>query len=372
MLTALTDATIFTGEAFVETHALLIEDGKILDIAGNRKIPADAKKISYAGKILAPGFIDAQVNGGGNVLFNNTPTVEACLAIAAAHRQFGTTRLLPTCISDRPEVMQKAVAAARAARKKDKSILGIHNEGPHLGAAARGVHKAAHLRALTDEDMRLYQREGDEIVLLTVAPENVAPEQIEQLVRDGAIVSLGHTNAGADQIHAALKAGASGFTHLFNGMNFNRGANGITGPVKTALDDRNSYCSIIADGHHVSAEMISLAVRTKPGKVFLISDAMSPSASIDPQPFQLYGETICAEGGRCVNGEGKLAGAVLTMGEAVQNCIKKFGIEPDEALRMASTYPAAFLGLSDRLGKLLPGFEADVVVVDTDFIPQIV
>ena len=155
-LTALTDATIFTGEAFVEGHAVADQGWQILDIVGNRKIPADAQATSCADKILAPGFIDAQVNGGGNVLLNNTPTAEACLAIAAAHRHKGTTRLLPTCITDKPDITQIAGAAARAARQKAKSILGIHIEGPHLGTERRGVHKAEYLRALSDADLKLY------------------------------------------------------------------------------------------------------------------------------------------------------------------------------------------------------------------------
>src|SRR5262249_25795775 len=155
----------------------------------------------------------------------------------------------------------------------------------------------------------------------------------------------------------ALAAGATGFTHLFNGMGGLSARGG--GPADVALDDRNSFCSLIADGHHVSGEMIRLALRVKPGKIFLVSDAMPPSAADHPEPFELYGETIHIENGRLVNSEGKLAGAVLTMAQAVHNCIKKFGVEPDEALRMATLYPAQFLGLDKHLGKLLPGYEAD-------------
>lgn len=365
LLTVLHDATIFTGEAFVEGHALLVRDGKILDIVSRNKIPADAEKISCADRILAPGYIDAQVNGGGNVLFNNEPTAETCLAIAKAHRRRGTTRLLPTCISDRFEVTQKAVAAMRAARQKDKGILGIHIEGPHLGVGRRGVHKAKHLRALSAEDMRLYRRENGEVMLITAAPECVALDEIKSLRAQGVIISIGHTQATAAQTRAALAAGATGFTHLFNGMD-GLSARGQE-PAVVALDDRNSWCGIIADGHHVSAEMIRLALRAKPGRIFLVSDAMPPAASDDPQPFELYGETIHAEQGRCMNGEGKLAGAALALDEAVRNCVKKFGIEPDEALRMASSYPAAFLGLNASLGKLLPGYNADIVALTAEF-----
>jgi N-acetylglucosamine-6-phosphate deacetylase len=370
-LTALTDATLFTGEAFVEGHALIIGGGRIIDIAQSRKIPADAERVSYPGRILAPGFIDVQVNGGGNLLFNNTPTAATCLGIAAAHRRFGTTRILPTVISDTPDIIGKAIAATRAARRKDKGILGIHIEGPHLGQARRGVHKAERLRLLTDDDMRLYRREGDEIMLMTVAPECVTPDQIKQLRAQGVIVSLGHTAATAAQTRAALAAGATGFTHLFNGMG------GLSareqGPADVALDDRASWCGLIADGHHVLPEMIRLALRAKPGRIFLVSDAMPPAASEHPEPFQLYGETIRVEDGRCVNREGKLAGAAITLSDAVRNCGVKFGIAPEEALRMASTYPAAFLGLDKSLGMLLPGYEADIAVLHVqgvDFVPE--
>ena len=365
MTKAFCDGTIFTGEAFVESHALLIADGKIADIVSNRKVPVDAEKISYGDKIFVPGFIDTQINGGGGVLLNNTPTAEACLAIAKVHHKRGTTRLLPTCISDRPEVTHKALAAVREARQKDKSILGIHIEGPHLSQVRRGIHKADCLRAMTENDLRLYKPETDEIMLITVAPETVPPEQIKKLRAQGVIVSIGHTQATADQVRAALAAGATGFTHLFNGMGKDPKE---SGSVAVALSDRDSWCGIIADGFHVTGEQFALALKSKPqGKLFLVSDAVSPAASDNPQSFEFYGETIRFEGGRCVNAEGKLAGSAITLADAVKNCIDKFAVDSAEALRMASMYPAAFLGLDHHFGKLLPGYTADVVVMDTGF-----
>ncbi|MDX2027826.1 MAG: N-acetylglucosamine-6-phosphate deacetylase [Alphaproteobacteria bacterium] len=364
-LTALCDAAIFTGEAMVEGHALLIQDGKIVDIVAQGKIPGDAQKTSHGGHILAPGFIDAQVNGGGNILFNNTPTAEACLAIAKAHRRYGTTRILPTCITDTPEITRQAVVAAREARKKDKSILGIHIEGPHLGMERRGVHKADYLRPLNPADMQLYRPQNGEVMLITVAPENTSPENIKALRQQGVIISLGHTQAKPEEIHAVLTAGATGFTHLFNGMG------GISArdasPAQVALDDRDSWCGLIADGHHVSAEMIRLALRAKPkGKIFLVSDAMAPAATDTPQPFQLYGEAIRVESGRCINHEGKLAGSSITLADAVRHCVQNVGVELEEALRMTSTYPAEFLGLGRQLGRLLPGYEADVIALNQE------
>jgi N-acetylglucosamine-6-phosphate deacetylase len=353
-LTAFCDATIFTGESLTEGHALLAQNGRITDIVAMKRIPADAARIDCADKVLAPGFIDAQVNGGGNLLYNNAPTAETACAIAAAHAKYGTTRLLLTCISDTPQVTRQAIAALREARRENKNIL---------GSERRGVHKPEHLRALTDEDVKLYRREGDEIMLVTLAPENAAPAQIETLRKNGVIVSLGHTGAAADALRTSLGAGTTGFTHLFNGMGPMSAR--APGPAGVALDDRDSWCSIIADGHHVSPELIRLACRAKPpGKMFLVSDAMPPAATDIPEPFELYGETIRAENGRCVNKDGRLAGSAITMFDAVSHCVANVGLGLEETLRMASAYPAAFLGIDKNFGRLLPGFAADIVVLD--------
>ncbi len=364
-LAALTQGVIFTGEAFVENHALLLKDGRVLDIVAQAAVPAEAEVYACPEAILAPGFIDCQVNGGGNVLFNDQPTAEGAVAIARAHAAYGTTRLLLTCITDTPEVTQKAVAAARAARKVCSNIFGVHLEGPHLSEARRGVHKADYLRGLTQEDLLLYRAEPDEVFLVTLAPDVVAAEIIVKLRQQGALVALGHTAASPEQVRAALQAGATGFTHLFNAMGGM--AARAPGPAGVALDDRDSWCGIIADGVHVDDTMIRLASRAKPsGKLFLVSDAMPPAATDDPRSFRLNGDLIHVEGGCCVNAAGTLAGACLILAEAVRHCVQQVGIEPDEALRMASAYPAAFLGVSDRLGKLLPGYTGDVTILNFD------
>ena len=201
-------------------------------------------------------------------------------------------------------------------------------------------------------------------MLITLAPENVLPKDIKALA-EKAIISIGHTNGLPDQVKAALAAGATGFTHLYNAMG------GMTardsGVVGVALDDPNSWCGLIADGHHVAPEMIRLALRAKPtGKLFLVSDAMPPAASEHPKSFQLYGETILVDGNRCATKDGKLAGSAITLLDSVRYCVREVGVELDEALRMASTYPAAFLRVGNKLGKLLPGFKADMIVVDAE------
>lgn len=367
-LLALCEATIFTGEAMVEGHSILIQGGVIKDIVVSAKVPGSAERISCSQRILVPGFIDVQVNGGNNILLNNSPTPEACLAIARAHAKYGTTRLLLTCLTDEDDLVRKALGAVCAASQTLPNILGIHLEGPHLSVDQRGVHKSDFIRAMTGSDLERYKPQDGCIVLMTVAPENVSPESIRSLVKEGVIVSLGHTGANSDEIHAALNAGATGFTHLYNGMGgMSARSPGVAG---IAIDDEQSWCGLIVDNYHVSPEMVRIAVRAKAmGKTILVSDAMSPAASWEPKAFSLYGEEIFVDKKRCVTHDGRLAGSAITLSDAVKNCLE-YGLELEEVLRMASTYPAAFLGLDSKLGKILPDYIADIVAMDYQFNPH--
>lgn len=368
MITALHDAIIFTGGALVERQALLLIGGKIVDIVSDRNIPSDSRRISCADTVLVPGFIDAQVNGGGGVQLNGDPSLETCLTIARAHRCRGTTRLLLTCITDTEDVRRNALEATRAARGQDESILGIHFEGPHIQEIAKRIHPAEHIRPMSNEDIPFYRRHGDEIMLMTVAPGMVDPEQVKKLCSAGVIVSLGHCEATPECVRPMLDAGATGFTHLFNGMGAMTARD--PGMAGLALDDGESWCGLIADGIHVSPEMIRLALRAKsPGKIFLVSDAMAPAGCEVKAPFMLNGEMIYVEEGHCLDSRGCLAGSSRTLAEGLRYCVKEIGVELEEAARMASTYPAEFLGVDKRFGKLLPGYEADIVALDSDFTP---
>lgn len=360
---ALSEAVIFTGEEFVEGYALVFRDGRIMDIIPEERLPPEAEKVSCKEKIIAPGFIDCQVNGGGGVLFNTAENVAAVTKIAASHARRGSTRIVLTFISDRTEAAQRALRMARDARKQCRNILGVHFEGPHLNPERRGVHKLDYLRGIISEDFELYKALPDEVIIVTLAPELVSSEQIARLHEQNVIVSLGHSSADVPVIKAALKAGATCFSHIFNAMGgIEARRPGLAG---TGLDDKDSWCSIIADGHHVSDEVLRIAQRAKPrGKLFFVSDAMPPAAADSPRSFPLFGEIIRANGGRCVTSGGRLAGGAYTLAECVRHAIVETGMEPKEALRMASLYPAEFLGLDHRFGRFLPGFHADIVIMD--------
>jgi N-acetylglucosamine-6-phosphate deacetylase len=367
MLTALVNARVLGDAGFIEGAAVLIDAAHIVDIV----TPSDprihtAHIVDLDGCTLAPGFIDCQVNGGGGVLLNDMPTLDGIRRIAQAHRKFGTTGLLPTLISDDAATMHAAMAATRAAiRQRVPGVLGIHLDGPFLAPQRKGIHDAAKFRTPTAADLDSITATDAGRVLVTLAPEQVAPETIHALAERGVIVAAGHTAATYAQTRCALVAGVRGFTHLYNAMSPLQSRE--PGVVGAALEDRASWCGIIVDGHHVHPAALRIALAAKPrGKIFLVTDAMPPVGSDDAQ-FTLNGEVITCRDGKCTNSDGVLAGSALDMASAVRNAIAMLGVAADEALRMASAYPAAFLGLENTHGRIAPGHAADLVALDDDF-----
>ena len=365
MKTALINGAVLTAQGFVDGLAVVIEGRDIVSLMPVADLPADIARHDLKGASLVPGFIDAQVNGGGGVLFNNAPTVDALRRIGEAHRQFGTTGFLPTLISDDAEVMRDAIAATRAAIEAGvPGVLGIHLEGPYLAPARKGTHDAGKFRVPDADEIAMAASLDNGVTLITLAPERVPAETIRALVARGAIVVAGHTAASYEEIRAGIEAGITGFTHLYNAMSPLQGRE--PGAVGAALEDRESWCGIIVDGVHVHPGSLRVALAAKPqGKLFLVTDAMPPVGSDDPS-YVLYGETITVQDGVVRNAAGSLAGSALDMVTAVRNSVHMLGLPLDEAARMASTYPADFLGLSATHGRIAPGYRADLVALDAE------
>jgi N-acetylglucosamine-6-phosphate deacetylase len=365
MTTALVNARVLTAQGWRDDVAVVVDGGRILEIVASDGIAFGTEVRDLGGRMLLPGFIDCQVNGGGGVLFNDQPTVEGIRAIGEAHRRFGTTGFLPTLISDTSEKMQAAIAAVGAAIGEGvPGVLGIHLEGPFLSREKRGVHAEQFLHAPDSVELQTAASLQRGLTLLTLAPERVDPEAIRGLAERGVIIAAGHSNADHDTVRAALDAGVRGFTHLFNAMS--PLASRAPGMVGAALDHAESWCGVIADGHHVHPAAIRIALKAKPrGKIFFVTDAMPPVGADDPS-FTLGGETITARDGICQTANGTLAGSALSMIEAVRNAVTMLGVPLEEAARMASTYPADFLGLGDTHGRIAPGCRADFTVIDAE------
>jgi N-acetylglucosamine-6-phosphate deacetylase len=352
---------VFDGTVMHNDAAVVIDGARIAGVVRRRELPRDITVHPLpAGAWLAPGFIDLQVNGGGDVLFNETPTADAISAIARAHRKFGTTALLPTFITDTPEKMRAAIAAAEAAMEREPSVLGIHLEGPFLSGDKPGVHDVRLIRAPTPEDVALLTTKRKAVMLMTLAPEAVPAGFIATLTAAEIVVSLGHSMATYQQTRAAMAEGLQSFTHLFNAMR--PLASRDPGPIAAALETPAASSGLIVDGVHVDPAVLRLALRGA-GHPVLVTDAMPPVGG-KRSSFSLYGETISAANGRCVREDGTLAGSVLDMASAVNNTVRLLGAPLSDALRFASLNPARAIGLDDTLGKLAPGYRADMVAFE--------
>jgi N-acetylglucosamine-6-phosphate deacetylase len=355
---------VFTGSEFIKNVTLKIEQGKITEI--NQLEVENAQQLEG---LLVPGFIDVQVNGGGGAFFNAKQTPTCLHDIASAHVQFGSTAIMPTLITDSIEVMNQAAnAVAQAIKDKMPGIVGVHFEGPQLSLPKKGTHSEKFIRGISEAEFTVYERQDLGLKMVTLAPENVSIEDVKRLVKCGVKVCLGHTNADFETTMNALDAGADGFTHLFNAMSaFTSREPGVVG---AALWHQTSWCGLIVDGHHVHPASAKLAINTKPtGKIMLVTDAM-PVVGTEDMQFDFFdGRTVIRTGDRLNSSTGELAGSVLDMASAVRNTVNTLDISLDEALRMASAYPAEYLGLGKTKGKIEIGYDADFVLLDENQYP---
>jgi len=363
--TAITGARIFDGLLWHDGQSLLLDGGTVTGILPENDLPAGTETIDARGQLLVPGFIDLQVNGGGGVMLNDRQDADAISTICAAHAQFGTTALLPTLITDTFEVRARAISGGRQAKAENvPGFLGLHLEGPHLSVARKGAHDPALIRPMNqaDLDVMLACAGVFDAMMVTVAPENTTAAQVKALADAGIIVSLGHTDTGYKTVVEYAQAGARTVTHLFNAMSpLGHREPGVVG---AALDMGSLYAGIIADGFHVDPVSMSVALRAKtgPGRIFIVTDAMSTIGS-DQTSFLLNGREIFRKDGRLTLADGTLAGADIDMLSSVRFAHEKLNLPLDEAIRMASAYPADAVGIASRKGRLLPGLDADFVLL---------
>ncbi|WP_185984267.1 N-acetylglucosamine-6-phosphate deacetylase [Aureimonas mangrovi] len=360
-------ASIFDGDSRREHQVLVVTGGVVEAILPEGEVDPGWARVELDGGLIAPGFVDIQVNGGGGVLLNETPTVEGVRAICAAHaRVGGSTALLPTIITDRPEITYAAIeAVAHAMAIGVPGCAGIHVEGPFLSQARKGAHEPAFIRPMGEEDLQRLVATDVRPLLLTVAPESVTNDQISRLSAAGIHVSLGHTDCDYDTAMAAFDAGASCVTHLFNAMSpLTHRAPGLVG---AALDAPDVFCGFIADGHHVHPAALGAAIRAKRGRgrMLAVTDAM-PTVGSEADSFVLNGRVTTRESGRLTLADGTLAGSDLSMVGALRYLMEEMGIDFVEALRMCSLYPAIYLGLRGRIGSFEPGARADIVHLNDD------
>ena len=362
MIEVFSGARLFDGSYMIDDSALVCESGRIVAITPHALRPLRGRQHDLGGGVLTPGLIDWQVNGGGGVLFNETPSVDGVSAIVAAHRQFGTTSVLPTLITDALEILAAGLDSAREAHRRVAGAIGIHVEGPFIDPRRKGAHPARFIRNMmpADADGLIAAKAGAMVV--TVAPCASSDALIARLARAGIIVSLGHAECSLEEARGAFDAGARAVTHLYNAMS--QLGHRQPGLVGASLSDERIICGLIADGCHVHEAAARIAVKAKgAGAIALVSDAMPPAAG-GPDTFELQGRRISRAGVKLTNPDGTLAGAAITLLEAVRYATANLGIPLADALQMATLTPARLLRVENSIGRLLPGLRADLLHLD--------
>ncbi|MFH0256344.1 N-acetylglucosamine-6-phosphate deacetylase [Vibrio rumoiensis] len=362
---ALINARIYTGHDVLTEHAVIVDAGKIQSIVKMDDLPKEIKTQDLQGANLSPGFIDLQLNGCGGVMLNDEVTADTMQIMHKANLKSGCTSFLPTLITSSDEDMQQAISAAREYQQRyQNQSLGLHLEGPYLNVLKKGIHRPDFIRKSDDEMIQTICDNHDVIAKVTLAPEQNAPEHIQRLRDAGIVVSIGHTNATYREARQGFANGITFATHLFNAMTPMVGREpGVVGAI---YDTSEVYAGIIADGFHVDYANIRIAHKIKGDKLVLVTDATAP-AGADMDHFIFVGKKVYYRDGKCVDENGTLGGSALTMIEAVQNTVEHVGIALDEALRMATLYPARAIGVDRQLGEIKPGMVANLTVFDRDF-----
>lgn len=366
---ALTNCRIYTGSEILNNHVVIIKNDKIEMICHHNALPQNIAIKDLQGAMLAPGFIDIQLNGCGGVQFNETIesiSIETLETMQQTNLLSGCLSFLPTLITSSDEFMRKAVSVMREYLKKHThQALGLHLEGPYINIEKKGIHNVDFIRQPSQEMIDFLCQNADVIKILTLAPEKVETHFIRQLVDAGIHVSAGHSNGTYADIRNGFNAGIRMGTHLFNAMPAITGREpGVVGAI---YDEQEVYSGIIADGLHVNWANIRNSQKIKRDKLILITDAILPVGTNITQ-CTFGGKTVYYKDGKCFDENGTLGGSALTMIEAIKNSVVHVGIALDEALRMASLYPAKAIGVEKELGSITAGKIANLVVFNHDFV----
>ena len=362
---ALTNCKIYTGSNVLVDHAVIIKNELIEAVCPLADLPQDITTQDLKGANVSPGFIDLQLKGCGGVMLNDEVTADTMQTMHKANLKSGCTSFLPTLITSSDEDMRQAIAAAREYQTKYKNqSLGLHLEGPYLNVMKKGIHSVDFIRPSDDNMINTMCENSDVIAKVTLAPEHNNPQHIERLAKAGIVVSIGHTNATYTEARNSFESGITFATHLFNAMTPMVGREpGVVGAI---YDTPDVYAGIIADGFHVDYANIRIAHKIKGEKLVLVTDATAP-AGANMDYFIFVGKKVYYRDGKCVDENGTLGGSALTMIEAVQNTVEHVGIALDEALRMATLYPAKAIGVDNKLGRIKKGMVANLAVFDRDF-----
>lgn len=366
MTYALINGVIYTGFEVLYGSAVIVEQDKIAAIVSKEQVPNGMDCIDLQGNNLTAGFIDLQLNGCGGVMVNEEPCVKTLEIMQETNRRSGTTSFLPTFITSSDEGMKQAIAMMRAyLAQHQHQALGLHLEGPYLSVARKGVHREEFIRVISPEMKDYLCANADVITKITLAAENPTAQYIPEFVESGILVSIGHSNASYEEAKRAFVNGARFATHLHNAMSHITSGRDM-GVLGAVLDSDEVYTGIIVDGLHVNFANIKIDKRVKGDKLCIVTDATA-AAGANIERFTFVGKTVYVREGKCVDANGTLGGASITMIESVENAVKQVGIPLDETLRMCNLYPARAIGVDDKLGSITVGKIANLTAFNHQF-----
>ena len=364
------NAKIFDGEKFINKNTVLIEDKTIKKILNENELSqkeiSDNEIIDIQGMVLSPGFIDLQLNGCGGVLFNDDTSENALKIMNETNKKFGCTSFLPTLITSPDNKILNALEVLKNIDNPEEiGVLGLHIEGPYISVEKKGIHRSEYIRILSDEIIQKIADSGKEITrLITIAPEKAKIEHLKTLRKAGIKINMGHSNATYDQC-LEKKEYYDGGTHLYNAMSPLESRN--PGLVGFLFNDNELSAGIIVDGFHSEFSAVEIAKKIMKNRLYLITDAVSPAGTTDMKEFMFEGNRVLYQNGKCISPEGTLGGSALVMIDGVKNLVQKVNQPLEEALRMATSYPAKFISVEDRYGYIKEGFIADLTYFDDNF-----
>lgn len=362
MKQAIINTTVHTGDEIISNGVVIIENGSIISV--QKEIPTDIETIDLKGKHLSAGFIDIQINGGETRYFSQTPNEETIQDIYDSSLKYGTTQVLPCLISSSNETILNGIEAVRNYMKKyDNGVIGMHLEGPFLNPLKRGAHSIDQVRKPTTAELEEIIRLGKDVIkVITIAPECFTEEQLNMLIESGIRISIGHSTITYNEAQIYFSKGIKLVTHLFNAMTqFGHREPGLVGAT---FENENVYAPVILDGAHCDYAAAKLAYRLKQDKFFLISDATFLGRKVENFKWENFDAHL--ENGFYRNEDGNLAGATISMLEAVQNAYNHLEVSADEAIKMATSRVAAAIGMEQHFGKVKTGFPASFVQFNED------
>ncbi|HIF9398938.1 TPA: N-acetylglucosamine-6-phosphate deacetylase [Photobacterium damselae] len=359
---AITNVNVFDGVEIHHNQIIIIENDTITKVISNNEtmdMQLPDVQIDGKGYLATAGFIDLQLNGCGGVLLNTDPSLNTLDIMNKTNLKTGTTQFLPTFITSDQQAMENIVSiVGELDQPETHGVLGLHLEGPFISIEKKGAHRQEFIRELDLPTARFFAQNADKIRVLTVAPENTSQEAIDIVRNAGITVSLGHTNATYTQV--CEKNGLEMATHLYNAMTpLGSREPGVVGYIF----DKKPHAGIIVDGIHADYPSVRIAHQLMGEKLFMVTDAVTP-AGTDMTEYDMAGVKAYVTNGKCHYEDGTIAGAAITMIEGVRNLIQHVGLSQEEALRMASLYPAKAIKIDDSYGKIAEGYKANIVLLN--------